>query len=88
MEDKMGEVVSNTFKSSEDFSRWFKLAAGDLDISASQLIRACVMQSLPMLRSHPDLIPILDHKARSPQAHLSNTGSRGNAGGGVTGVTP
>lgn len=69
----MAEQVPNTFKSSDDFSRWYKHVAGDLDISASKLIRACMMLSIPMLRNNLDLIAIMDHKAVRPQEHLGNT---------------
>lgn len=72
------ELVSNNFKSSEEFSRWYKHAAGDLDIHASELIRACIVLALPMLRNQSDLIAILDHKAKNPREHFRTTKGGGN----------
>ena len=71
----MGELISNTFKSTEEFSCWLKKEAYDLDLSASELIRACILIGIPVIKNHPDLGSILAHKSKRTQEHCGDTGS-------------
>ncbi len=46
----------HTFKSCEDFSDWLNRAVANLDRQKSEVIRCCILLSLPAICANPSLI--------------------------------
>jgi len=69
----MQQMETISFKASPEFAGWLSLAVSDLDMSRSEVVRACIVLGLPALKEHPALVEILSITARSNKGYKVDT---------------
>ena len=69
----MREMETISFKASPEFSAWLGRYVSDLDMSRSEVVRACIALSLPSLKEHPGLVDILSIEARKGNGYKRDT---------------
>jgi hypothetical protein len=70
---EMREMETISFKASPEFTAWLGWCVSDLDMSRSEVVRACIALSLPTLKEHPGLIDILSIEARNGNGYKEDT---------------
>lgn len=61
----MREMETISFKASPEFAQWLGKNVSDLDMSRSEVVRACIAIALPSLKEHPGLVDIISIEARN-----------------------
>jgi len=69
----MREMETISFKASPEFVAWLGLAVSDLDMSRSEVVRACIVLGLPALVEHPALVDIIGLTARKNKGYKKDT---------------
>jgi len=50
------QETQTNFKSCEEFAQWLSMAVAKLDRSKSEVIRCCILLSLPTICANPSLV--------------------------------
>jgi len=63
----MAKEVTITFKCDEAMADWLRKSAFELDKSASEIIRTCILLSLDTVKAIPSLIQSIQYSDREEQ---------------------
>ena len=69
----MREMETISFKASPEFAQWLGKNVSDMDMSRSEVVRACIALAMPSLKEHPGFVDILSIEARQGKGYKRDT---------------